>query len=158
MFNACSWGPTHQSLTDIDGGYNLGGASFPRTTLWPSQPAVSTFHLSAPSSLQFNQALPKVPKFKFKDPIAVAWSFDHSAIYCDLHLCLAIHSTPIDLMQNYNITKSKDYKLKYKDHWLMHQGLPCSCSVLVSSAGAGSVGSSSPYSTGSNVKCTSMRS
>jgi hypothetical protein len=28
----CSQGLTHQSLTDIGGGYNLGGASFPRTT------------------------------------------------------------------------------------------------------------------------------
>jgi hypothetical protein len=26
----------------------------------------------------------------FKDPMTAAWSFDHSAIYRSLHLCLAI--------------------------------------------------------------------
>jgi hypothetical protein len=42
-FNTCSRGPTHRSLTDIGGGYNLGGAGLPHTTPRPSQPAVSTF-------------------------------------------------------------------------------------------------------------------
>jgi hypothetical protein len=28
-FNTCLWGPTHRSLTDTSGGYNLGGASLP---------------------------------------------------------------------------------------------------------------------------------
>jgi hypothetical protein len=32
-FNACSWGPTHQSLTDTGGGYNLEGAGFSYHTL-----------------------------------------------------------------------------------------------------------------------------
>jgi hypothetical protein len=31
-FNTCSWGPTHWSLTDIDGGYNLGDVGFPYHT------------------------------------------------------------------------------------------------------------------------------
>jgi hypothetical protein len=30
--NACSQGPTHRSLTDTGGDYNLGGASFPHHT------------------------------------------------------------------------------------------------------------------------------
>jgi hypothetical protein len=42
-FNTCSCGPTERSLTDTDGGYNLGGAGFPYITLQPSQPAVSPF-------------------------------------------------------------------------------------------------------------------
>jgi hypothetical protein len=43
-FSTCSWGPTHRSLTDTGGGYNLGGADLrPHTTPRPSQPAVSTF-------------------------------------------------------------------------------------------------------------------
>jgi hypothetical protein len=42
-FNTCSRGPTHQSLTDTGGGYNLEGASFPHTTPRPSQPHVSSF-------------------------------------------------------------------------------------------------------------------
>jgi hypothetical protein len=46
-FTTCSWGPTHQSLTDTGGGYNLRGAGFRRTTPWPSQPSVSPFHLRA---------------------------------------------------------------------------------------------------------------
>jgi hypothetical protein len=42
-FNTCSQGPIHRSLIDTGGGYNLGGASLPHTTPWPSQPDVSTF-------------------------------------------------------------------------------------------------------------------
>jgi hypothetical protein len=42
-FNTCSRRPTHRSLTDISGGYNLGGADLPHTTPRPSQQVVSTF-------------------------------------------------------------------------------------------------------------------
>jgi hypothetical protein len=31
-FNTCSWGLTHQSLTDTGRGYNIEGTSFPHTT------------------------------------------------------------------------------------------------------------------------------
>jgi hypothetical protein len=31
-FNTCSWGPTHRSLTDTGGGYNLGGVGLPHRT------------------------------------------------------------------------------------------------------------------------------
>jgi hypothetical protein len=58
-FNTCSQGPTHRSLIDTGRSYNLGGVSLPDTTLRPSQPAISTFHLKAPLSLQFNQELSK---------------------------------------------------------------------------------------------------
>jgi hypothetical protein len=51
MFNTCSRGPTNRSLIDKGGGYNLKGAGFPHTTLRPSQPAVSTFHLRTPPGL-----------------------------------------------------------------------------------------------------------
>jgi hypothetical protein len=54
IFNACSRGLTHWSLTDTSGGYNLGGADFLHTTPWPSQPMVSTFHLRAPPSLRLS--------------------------------------------------------------------------------------------------------
>jgi hypothetical protein len=63
---------------------------FPHTTPRPSQPMVSSFHLRSPPNLQFNQALPNVPKFKFKEPMASTWSSDHSAIYRNLQLRLAI--------------------------------------------------------------------
>jgi hypothetical protein len=89
-FNTCSRGATHRYLTDTGGGYNLVGASFPHTTPRPSQPMVSTFHLRAPPDLQLNQALPTISKFKFKEPMAATWSSDHSAIYHNIHLCLAI--------------------------------------------------------------------
>jgi hypothetical protein len=62
MFNTYSRVPTHRSLIDTGGGYHLGGAGLPYTTLRPSQPAVSTFHLRAPPGLQFNQ----VPSIKPK--------------------------------------------------------------------------------------------
>jgi hypothetical protein len=54
-FNTCSRGPTHRSLTDTGGGYNLRCAGLPHTTLRPSQLVVSTFHLRASPGLQFNQ-------------------------------------------------------------------------------------------------------
>jgi hypothetical protein len=59
MFNACSRGATHRSLTDTGRVYNLGGASFPHHTLRPFQPTVSTFHLWVMPSLRlFIQSLP----------------------------------------------------------------------------------------------------
>jgi hypothetical protein len=88
-FNTCSRGPTHRSLTDSSGGYSLEGASFPRTTPRPSQPAVFTFHLRAPPGLQFNHDLLN-QSFEFKDPMAATWSFNHSIIYRSLHLRLTI--------------------------------------------------------------------
>jgi hypothetical protein len=65
--NTCSRGPTHRSLTDSGRGYSLEGASFPRTTPRPFQPAVFTFHLRAPPGLQFNQALSIKPKCGVKN-------------------------------------------------------------------------------------------
>jgi hypothetical protein len=50
-FNTCSRGPTHRSLTNTGGGYSLEGVSFSHTTLWHSQPAVSTFQLRASPGL-----------------------------------------------------------------------------------------------------------
>jgi hypothetical protein len=85
-------GPTHRSLTDIGGGYNLGGAGLPHTTPRPSQPAVSTFpYWPCPvSSLtkfhQINQSV------ECKYPMASTWSSDHLAIYRSLHICLAIEN------------------------------------------------------------------
>jgi hypothetical protein len=46
-FNTCSWGPTHRSLTNTGGGYNLGGAGFSHTIPRPFHLAVSTLHLRA---------------------------------------------------------------------------------------------------------------
>jgi hypothetical protein len=54
-FNTCSWGPTHWSLTDISGGYNLGGANFTHQTPRPSQPTVSAFHLRALPGLRLSK-------------------------------------------------------------------------------------------------------
>jgi hypothetical protein len=90
MFNTCSRGLTHRSLTNTGRGYNLEGAGFPHTTHQPSQPMVFTFHLRAPPGLQFNHKPSIKPKFKFKEPMAASWSSNHSVIYHGLHLCLAI--------------------------------------------------------------------
>jgi hypothetical protein len=51
-FNTYSQGSTYRSLTDTDGGYNLGGAGFPHHSLHPSQPMVLRFPLMAPSCLR----------------------------------------------------------------------------------------------------------
>jgi hypothetical protein len=61
-FNTCSRGSTHRSLIDTGGGYKLGGAGLSHTTLWPSQRAVSPFHLRAPLDVQFNQVSTTQPK------------------------------------------------------------------------------------------------
>jgi hypothetical protein len=90
MLNTCSRGSTHRSLTDTGGGYSLEGVVFPHTTPQPFQLMVSPFHLSAPSGLQFNHKPSIKSSFKFKEPTIATWSSDHSVIYRDLHLHLAI--------------------------------------------------------------------
>jgi hypothetical protein len=82
--------PTHQSLTDTGGGYNLRGAGLPHNTPRLSQPAVSTFHLRAPPSLQFNPVPSTNQSIEFKELMTVIWSFDHPVIYRSLHLHLTI--------------------------------------------------------------------
>jgi hypothetical protein len=66
-FNTCSRGPTHRSLTDTGRGYNLRDVDFTHITPLPSHPMVSAFYLSAPSGLQFNQALPTKPKLSLRN-------------------------------------------------------------------------------------------
>jgi hypothetical protein len=77
-FNTCSWGPTHQSLTDTGEGYNLGGAGFRHTTPRPSQPMVLHFSPKGPARSQVIQSQQK-PLVKWcETPITDPWSFDHS--------------------------------------------------------------------------------
>jgi hypothetical protein len=52
MFNTCLTGPTQRSLTDTNGGYNLGGGNFPHHTPWPSQPTVLHFSPKGPVQSQ----------------------------------------------------------------------------------------------------------
>jgi hypothetical protein len=48
-FNTCSRGPTHWSLTNTGGGYNLGDAILPHYTPRPSQPTVLHFPPKGPA-------------------------------------------------------------------------------------------------------------
>jgi hypothetical protein len=48
-FNTCSWVPTHRSLTDIGGGYNLRGAGLPHHTPWPSPLMIIYFSPKGPA-------------------------------------------------------------------------------------------------------------
>jgi hypothetical protein len=90
-FNTCLRGPTEWSLIDTGGGYNLGGAILPHTHSSTFPSSCPHFPIMAPPGLHFNQVLANRPKcLVFKDPMAATWSFDHSAIYHSLHLCLAI--------------------------------------------------------------------
>jgi hypothetical protein len=89
-FNTCSRGSTHRSLIIIGGGYNLVGAGLPHHTPRPSKLTVLCFPPKGPARSQVIQNLPKIPRFKFKESMFVTWSFNHSAIYRKLHLCLAI--------------------------------------------------------------------
>jgi hypothetical protein len=59
---ATNKGPTHQSLTDIDGGYSLGGANLPHHTPRPSQPMIVRFPPKGPvrSQVIHSQHKPQV--------------------------------------------------------------------------------------------------
>jgi hypothetical protein len=61
-FNTCSWVPSPQLLTDTDGGYNLGGDSFPHHYLRPSQPTVFRFPLRAMSGLKLTLSSSNQPQ------------------------------------------------------------------------------------------------
>jgi hypothetical protein len=56
----------------------------------PSQPAVSPFHLRAPSGLQLTKFHLLNQCVECREHMAAMWSSDHSTIYRSLHLCLAI--------------------------------------------------------------------
>jgi hypothetical protein len=64
-FNTCSRGPTHRSLTDSGGGYNLGGAALSHTHSPTFSISCLPFPLLASSGLQFNQVLTTKPSFEF---------------------------------------------------------------------------------------------
>jgi hypothetical protein len=53
-FNTCPREPTHRSLIDIGGGYNLRDVSFLHHTPRPSQSIVLRFHLRAPPGLRLS--------------------------------------------------------------------------------------------------------
>jgi hypothetical protein len=55
-FNTYSQGPTHQSLTNTDGGDNLRGVGFPHHTLCPSQPTVIRFSPMAPPNIRLTSS------------------------------------------------------------------------------------------------------
>jgi hypothetical protein len=57
-FNTFSQGPTHRSLTDIGGDYNLGGAGLPHYTPRPSQLMVLRF---PPKGLALSQVINPIP-------------------------------------------------------------------------------------------------
>jgi hypothetical protein len=78
-FNTCSRGPTHRSLTDTSRVYNLGGASFPCHTPWPSQSTVLRFPPKGPARSQVIQSQHKPLVQWCETPIADPWSLDHSA-------------------------------------------------------------------------------
>jgi hypothetical protein len=61
-FNTCSRGPTHQSLTDIGGGYNHGGAGLPHSHSLTFPTSCLHFPLMAPPGLQFKQVPSTKPK------------------------------------------------------------------------------------------------
>jgi hypothetical protein len=53
-FNTCSRGPTHRSLTDTGGGYNLAGVDLPTPLLDLFNRRSNTFHLMAPPGLRIS--------------------------------------------------------------------------------------------------------
>jgi hypothetical protein len=61
----CSRGPIERSLTDTGGGYNLGGASLPRTHSPTFPTSCLHFPLKAPPGLHFNQGPATNHSFEF---------------------------------------------------------------------------------------------
>jgi hypothetical protein len=88
-FNACSQEPTHQSLTDIGGGYNLGGVSFLHTTLRHSQSMISTIHLRAPFGLRLSNQLLSFD-LKREQTLNFASGSLHSTSTVTYHLSIAL--------------------------------------------------------------------
>jgi hypothetical protein len=90
-FDTYSRVPTPQSLTDTAEGYhteNLGIA----TTLFlsfPSECSTGPPSWHRPVSILFN-IKHTFQGSSLKGSMVATWSFDHSAIYCNIHLCLAI--------------------------------------------------------------------
>jgi hypothetical protein len=114
MFNTCSWGTTHWSLTDTGEGYNLRGVSFSHTTPRPSQLMIFNFHLRASPGLQFNQILPTKPKFEFKESMITTWSYYHSTIYHNLNITSA---RPLRWAHHHPTTSSR-YLWTWLPPWL----------------------------------------
>jgi hypothetical protein len=90
MFNTCSQGPTHRSLTNTSGGYNLGGADFPHLTPRPFHLTVLRFPPKGPTQSQVIQS-------QHKPQVKVMWNtyrwpmvFRPLDIYQSLYLRLAI--------------------------------------------------------------------
>jgi hypothetical protein len=77
-FNTFSQGSTHRFLTDTGGGYNLGDASFPHTTLRPSRPAISPFHQRAPLGLRLS--INSLPSDLKRDPTLNLMSGDSTRL------------------------------------------------------------------------------
>jgi hypothetical protein len=77
--NTCSWGSTHQSLTDTYEGYNLGGVIFPHHSPCSSHPMVLRFPLRVPSSLQLTSSSELNQQQLYIIPTTVEWSPYHSA-------------------------------------------------------------------------------
>jgi hypothetical protein len=102
MFNTCSWGPSHRSLTDTDESYNLGGVGFPLYNPRHSQSMVLHFPPKGSVRSPVYKISPTIPKFRFKESMATTWYSDYSDIYCNLHLHLA---TAIDLSLTIGLTR-----------------------------------------------------
>jgi hypothetical protein len=112
MFNTCSRGITHRSLTDTGGGYSLEGVGSPPTTPRPFQPTVSTFHLRAPPGLRLIN--PQFSKdLKRKQILNLVSGSLHSTSTATYHLSIALLTlshieiglTRINMKVNLNTTR-----------------------------------------------------
>jgi hypothetical protein len=125
-FNTSSRGPTHQSLTDTDMGYNLEGASFSHHSHRPSQPTVLLFPLRAPSGLQLTMIHKKLSRSKylkaychhvvFRPHDHLPWPTSTPSKAIDLYLVVGINKegTEVTLMHlghqfnSYDLTHNQD--------------------------------------------------
>jgi hypothetical protein len=120
-FNTYSWGSTHRSLTDTDGGYNLEGAGFSHHTLRPSQMTVLCFSPKGPTWSQVIQVQHKPLAIKIK-----AHSHRVAFMPLDLYRTLQLHLVIANGLQllkwvvkdnTRGITKMQLWYLKDQRRW-----------------------------------------
>jgi hypothetical protein len=104
-FNTYSKGPTHRSLTDTGGGYNLGGADFPYLTPRPSQPMVLCFPPKGPARSQVIQTQHK-PRVKvMRDNYHRLVVFGPLSVYRSIYLYLGMSNVIQLLARSSRVTR-----------------------------------------------------
>jgi hypothetical protein len=94
MFDTCPRVLTPRSLTDTGEGYHTKNLriAIALSSPFPSECSTGPPNWPRPVSI-LSDIKHRFQGSSSKGPMAATWSYDHSAIHCNLHLCLAIASS-----------------------------------------------------------------